>query len=198
MTVSPHVAAKKNYQPIKMLHERYFTSLHFTSLHSTPLHSTPLHSTPLHSTPLHSTPLHSTPLHSTSLHFTSLHFTSLYFTLHYSIPYNKFHYPGALFLYLDMIFKQTSKKSSMLYQQASPSLVTLHTHTILQIFTTGKISEPYYPPISHLKLISHSKLFSSRNPGLVNFGLLDKYPSISKYESAVPPTIELIGDMIHL
>ena len=33
----------------------------------------------------------------------------------------------------------------MLYLQASLSLVTLHTHTILQNFTTGKISEPYYP-----------------------------------------------------
>ena len=37
-----------------------------------------------------------------------------------------------------------------------------------------------------------------RNPGLVNFGLLDSYPSLSKYDGVVAPTVELIGDMIHV
>jgi N-acetylglucosamine-6-phosphate deacetylase len=41
-------------------------------------------------------------------------------------------------------------------------------------------------------------LSSFRNPGLVNFGLLDSYPSLSKYDDVVAPTVELIGDMIHV
>ncbi|CAB4002068.1 N-acetylglucosamine-6-phosphate deacetylase, partial [Paramuricea clavata] len=49
--------------------------------------------------------------------------------------------------------------------------------------------------ITHLYNVSK---FHHRNPGLVNFGLLDSYPSLSKYDDVVAPTVELIGDMIHV
>lgn len=40
--------------------------------------------------------------------------------------------------------------------------------------------------------------FHHRDISLVNFGILSKFPKISKYEGLQPPTIELIGDFVHV
>ena len=37
-----------------------------------------------------------------------------------------------------------------------------------------------------------------RSPGLVNFGLLDELPNLSKYRGIKTPTVEIIGDLAHV
>ncbi|XP_038057165.1 N-acetylglucosamine-6-phosphate deacetylase-like [Patiria miniata] len=40
--------------------------------------------------------------------------------------------------------------------------------------------------------------FHHRNPSLVNFGMTDRFPSLPGYEKLAPPTVEIIGDMVHV
>ena len=37
-----------------------------------------------------------------------------------------------------------------------------------------------------------------RSPSLVNFGLMEQFPSLPSYSGLLSPTIELIGDLAHV
>ena len=37
-----------------------------------------------------------------------------------------------------------------------------------------------------------------RQPSLVNFGLVEKFPNLPQYRELQPPTVEVIGDLAHL
>ena len=37
-----------------------------------------------------------------------------------------------------------------------------------------------------------------REPSLVNFGLVERFPSLPQYRELQPPTVEVIGDLAHL
>jgi len=52
-------------------------------------------------------------------------------------------------------------------------------------------------PVHITHLFNVSKIHH-REVSLVNFGLLSEYPKIDKYSSIVEPSVEIIGDLIHV
>jgi len=52
-------------------------------------------------------------------------------------------------------------------------------------------------PVHITHLFNVSKIHH-RDVSLVNFGLLSEYPNIDKYNSIVEPTVEIIGDLVHV
>lgn len=49
--------------------------------------------------------------------------------------------------------------------------------------------------VTHMfNVMSHNH----RKPGIVDFALCNRYPNLPQYEGLVPPTVEIIGDMLHV
>lgn len=50
----------------------------------------------------------------------------------------------------------------------------------------------------HMTHIFNVQSFHHREMGLANFGILSRFPKLPQYEGIVEPTIEFVGDMIHI
>jgi N-acetylglucosamine-6-phosphate deacetylase len=55
------------------------------------------------------------------------------------------------------------------------------------------------PDQLHITHIFNVSSFNNRNPSLVNFGMLKRFPNLQKYNHLpLPPTVEVIGDLAHV
>ncbi|KAH3757150.1 N-acetylglucosamine-6-phosphate deacetylase [Pelomyxa schiedti] len=50
----------------------------------------------------------------------------------------------------------------------------------------------------HITHMFNVSSFHHRNMGLCNFGMVKKFPNLPEYSGLVPPTVEVIGDLIHI
>lgn len=82
----------------------------------------------------------------------------------------------------------------LLRREVVPALGHDKQATEEEILTALSLSKSQQLHLTHLFNVCS---FHHRSPGLVNFGLLDELPNLSKYRGIKTPTVEIIGDLAH-
>ncbi|XP_058972236.2 N-acetylglucosamine-6-phosphate deacetylase isoform X1 [Pocillopora verrucosa] len=83
----------------------------------------------------------------------------------------------------------------LLRREVVPALGHDKQATEEEILTALSLSKSQQLHLTHLFNVCS---FHHRSPGLVNFGLLDELPNLSKYRGIKTPTVEIIGDLAHV
>eukprot|EP00301_Raphidiophrys_heterophryoidea_P017431 c2741_g1_i2.p1 GENE.c2741_g1_i2~~c2741_g1_i2.p1 ORF type:complete len:228 (-),score=46.11 c2741_g1_i2:746-1429(-) len=71
---------------------------------------------------------------------------------------------------------------------------------IIGAFRAAQEARRLHPegPRAHMTHIFNVSSFGHRSPGLVNFGLLSKFPNLPEYEGLEPVSVEIVGDGEHV